>query len=172
MPKTSKILTCQGNYKNHFYATSFAKEIRPFILEYSREKQSSKNNYKRKMLETSNSCWFFWKIPYYATFPLCGNFYLLVTSFQPSSIRLFFFGLVAACPEWWKLPFEFDNETIAHCAAAVAMVAATSELIECESVPFVDFILDIIEVATALVISATVVALTASRGLMYKRKNN
>ena len=70
------------------------------------------------------------------------------------------------------MPPEFDKETIAHCAAAVAMVAATSELIECESVPFVNFILDIIEVATALVISATVVALTVSRGLLYKRRKS
>ena len=45
------------------------------------------------------------------------------------------------------------------------MVAATSELIVCESADLVDFMLDIIEVATALVISATVVALTVSSGL-------
>lgn len=97
------------------------------------------------------------------------NIYLLVTSFHPSSILLLFLGLVAILAELKFAP-ALDNDTIAHCAAAVAIVAATSVLIERESTDCVDLMLDIIDVATAFVISATVVALTVSRGLEIIRR--
>ncbi len=63
-----------------------------------------------------------------------------------------------------------DRETMAHCAAAAAIVAATSELIASESRAFDDLAHDMIDVATAFVISATAVVLTASRGLKKKNK--
>ena len=96
--------------------------------------------------------------------------YLLVTSFHPSSMRLFFFGLVAMFPMLPWFP-AVDNETMAHWAAAAAMVAATSELIASESRDFDDLAHEIMEVATALVISATVVALTVSRGLQNMQQD-
>ena len=65
-----------------------------------------------------------------------------------------------------------DRETMAHCAAAAAIVAATSELIASESRAFDDLAHDMIDVATALVISATAVVLTASRGLKKKIINS
>lgn len=54
-----------------------------------------------------------------------------------------------------------DNEMIALCAAAVTMVTATSSsIVRTEFLKF-----DMMEVATALVISATAVVLTVELGL-------
>ena len=57
------------------------------------------------------------------------------------------------------------KETNAHCAAAVTMVAATLTSMD-ESGVFLT--LEMMEVATAFVISAQLVALTVSSGLQQK----
>ena len=63
------------------------------------------------------------------------------------------------------MPPDDGRVMMAHCATAVAMVAATSALMDKLSWGLDDFELEIIEVATAFVISATVVVLIVSVGL-------
>lgn len=90
-----------------------------------------------------------------------------MTSFHPSSGRLLFLGLVTRLLLLSVL--DDANVTTIRCAAAVAIVAETSLLID-KLLVGADtearaFALEMIDVASALVISATVVALRVSRGL-------